>query len=227
MGFWGFFIILSLISYVVSITFRNKFKKYLQVPMQYGLTGRDVAMQMLADNGINDVRITVAQGYLSDHYNPSTKTIALSPAVYNGNSVASAAVAAHETGHALQHHTGYTWVKIRSGLVPVVQFGAQISSWVLLAGMFLLNVMPGLMLIGIAGYALTVLFSFVTLPVEFDASRRALKWLYGRGLVTDEYYSMAKDALRWAAMTYVVAALTALATLVYYLLIFFSASSDD
>ncbi len=227
MGFWGFFILLSIISYIVSLTFQNKFKKYLQIPMQYGLTGRDVAQAMLADNGIRDVKIKVAQGFLSDHYNPSTKTIALSPAVYNGNSVASAAVAAHETGHAVQHYTGYTWVKVRSGLVPVVQLGAQISSWTLLGGMFMLHVAPQIMLIGIAAYALTVIFSLVTLPVEFDASRRALKWLHARGLVSGENYSMAKDALRWAAMTYVVAALTALATLVYYLLIFFSATRDE
>jgi len=223
---WEIFIFFAIISYLVSLAFKGKFNKYLQIPMQYSMTGRDVARAMLIDNGIIDVKVTMARGFLTDHYNPMTKTIALSPVVYNGNSVASAAVAAHETGHAVQHHKGYVWVKVRSALVPLVQLGAKISSWVIFGGMFFIHTDPEIMILGIGSYALTVIFSFVTLPVEFDASRRALRWLYSKGLLTGEYYSMAKDALRWAAMTYVVAALTSLATLIYYLLVFFKSKRD-
>ncbi len=227
MGIWGIFIFLTLVSYIVGSTFKSKFNKYLQIPMNYGLSGFDIARAMLADNGINDVKITVSHGILTDHYNPASKVIALSEPVYYGRSIASAAVAAHETGHALQHHRGYFWVQVRSGLVPLVQIGAHLSSWLLLGGMFMLHAAPWIMLLGIAAYALVVLFSFITLPVEFDASRRALAWLQERGLITPENYAKAKDALRWAAMTYVVAALTSLASLVYYILIFLSVASDE
>ncbi len=227
MGIWGIFIFLTIISYIVGATFKNKFNKYLKIPMKYGLSGYEVAKAMLTDNGIEDVKITVSNGTLTDHYNPTNKTIALSEPVFYGQSIASAAVAAHETGHALQHHTGYFWVQVRSGLVPIVQIGAHISSWLLLAGMLFLHAAPGLMLLGILAYALVVLFSFITLPVEFDASRRALNWLYSKGLISGDDYSIAKDALRWAAMTYVVAALTALASLIYYILMFLSVTSEE
>ncbi len=225
--FWIFFLVLTAVSYWVSSTFKRKFVKYSSVPATAGLTGAEVAQQMLADNNIYDVRITEASGYLTDHYNPATKVIALSRNVFYGHSVAAMAVAAHETGHALQHHRGYFWVHVRSGLVPLVQLGSHISSWLLLAGMLFLHTMPQLMLLGILAYGLVVLFSFVTLPVEFDASRRALEWLKEKGYISGEYYKMAKDALKWAAMTYVVAALTALASLIYYILIFLSATSSD
>ncbi len=227
MGIWTFFILLTVISYIVSIQFQNKFKKYSMQSLPYSLTGRQVAEMMLADYGIHDVNIMPARGYLSDHYNPANKTIALSPVVYNGNSIASVAVAAHETGHALQHNRKYFWVHVRSGLVPLAQLGAQISTWALLGGMFLMNAAPWLLLLGIVGYAISVLFSFVTLPVEFDASRRALEWMKHKGIVGGTDYQKAKDALKWAAMTYVVAALTSLATLLYYVVMFMGLSSDD
>ncbi len=227
MGFWGFFIILTVISYLVSIRFQNKFKQYSMQALPYGISGKQAAEMMLSDYGVRDVAIVPARGYLSDHYNPTTKTIALSPTVYSGNSIASLAVAAHETGHALQHKAGYFWVHVRSGLVPMAQLGAQISSWALLGGMFLLNAAPWLLLIGILGYAVSVLFSFVTLPVEFDASRRALTWMQEKGMLSGQDYQKAKDALKWAAMTYVVGALTALASLAYYIFLFMGVSSDD
>ncbi len=227
MGIWGFFIILSIISYIVSIIFQNKFRKYSQLAMPYGMSGAEISRSMLADYGIRDVKITVAQGFLTDHYNPATKTIALSNNNYYGRSIAAAAVAAHETGHAVQHHSGYFWVRVRSGLVPLVQIGSQFGSWLLLLGMFMLNVSPTILLLGIAGYSLTVIFSLVTLPVEIDASRRALHWLNQTGLLQGQDYIIARDALRWAAMTYVVAALTSLAVLIYYILIFLGASRDE
>ena len=227
MNFWIFFIILTVISYLVSARFQNKFKKYAMQSLPYSISGKDAAAMMLSDYGIRDVNIVPARGYLSDHYNPANKTIALSPAVYNGSSIASVAVAAHETGHALQHHKNYFWVHVRSGLVPLAQLGAQISSWALLGGLFLLNAAPWLLLIGIIGYAVSVIFSFVTLPVEFDASRRALEWMQQKGIVGGNDYSKAKDALKWAAMTYVVAALTSLASLLYYIFLFMGVSGDD
>ncbi|MCF6241670.1 MAG: zinc metallopeptidase [Bacteroidales bacterium] len=227
MGIWTFFILLTVISYIVSIQFQNKFKKYSMQSLPYPLSGKQIAEMMLADYAIHDVNIVPAHGYLSDHYNPANKTIALSPVVYSGNSIASVAVAAHETGHALQDHRKYFWVHVRSGLVPLAQLGAQISTWALLGGMFLLNAAPWLLLLGIIGYGISVLFSFVTLPVEFDASRRALEWMKQKGIVGGQDYEKAKDALKWAAMTYVVGALTALATLAYYIFLFMGVSSDD
>ena len=194
---------------------QSKFEKYSQVPL--GLTGADVAARMLAAHGIRDVKIVSIKGKLTDHYDPTTKTVNLSENVYYGRSVAAAAVAAHECGHVVQHATGYAWLRMRSALVPVVSFSSNIVSWVLLAGVLLINVFPQLLWFGIALFALTTLFSFITLPVEVNASARAVKWLENAGIVTYETKPMAVDALKWAAYTYVIAALGSLATLLYYI----------
>ena len=194
---------------------QSKFEKYSQVPL--GLTGADVAARMLAAHGIRDVKIVSIKGKLTDHYDPTTKTVNLSENVYYGRSVAAAAVAAHECGHVVQHATGYAWLRMRSALVPVVSFSSNIVSWVLLAGVLLINVFPQLLWFGIALFALTTLFSFITLPVEINASARAVKWLEKAGIVTYETKPMATDALKWAAYTYVIAALGSLATLLYYI----------
>lgn len=185
-----------------------------------GQTGADIARIMLSQNGITDVKVQSVGGELTDHYNPLNKTINLSPAVYNGRSVMSAAVAAHETGHALQHAQAYAWLQMRSQLVPVVSISSKWMQWVLLAGILTIQIFPALLLIGIIMFGLTTLFSLITLPVEFDASRRALVWLQGTGITIGEQQEMAKDGLKWAAMTYVVAALASLATLAYYIMIF-------
>jgi len=184
------------------------------------MTGRQVAEKMLGDNGLNDVKVLSVPGQLSDHYNPLTKTVNLSPGVYQGNSVAAAAVAAHECGHAVQHANAYTWLTMRSKLVPVVEFSSRWMQWVLLAGILLINIFPALMLVGIALFALTTLFSFITLPVEINASQQALAWLKDNRITAYETHDKAKDALKWAAYTYVVAALGSLATLLYYIFIF-------
>ena len=194
---------------------QSKFEKYSQVPL--GLTGADVAARMLAAHGIRDVKIVSIKGKLTDHYDPTTKTVNLSENVYYGRSVAAAVVAAHECGHVVQHATGYAWLRMRSALVPVVSFSSNIVSWVLLAGVLLINVFPQLLWFGIALFALTTLFSFITLPVEINASARAVKWLENAGIVTYETKPMATDALKWAAYTYVIAALGSLATLLYYI----------
>lgn len=209
-----------LISMLVSGVLKSKFSKYSKVPIMSGLTGREIAEKMLRENGIFDVTVTSVQGFLSDHYNPLTKTVNLSPDVYNGVSIASAAVAAHECGHAVQHATGYQWLMLRSRLVPVVQFSSGIVQWVLLAGVFLINRFPALLLGGIILFAATTLFSLITLPVEFDASRRALVWLGNSNATTSEELPKAKDALKWAALTYVVAAVASVVTLLQYLLIY-------
>ncbi len=188
--------------------------------MPGGQTGADIARIMLSQNGITDVKVQSVGGELTDHYNPLNKTINLSPAVYNGRSVMSAAVAAHETGHALQHAQAYAWLQMRSQLVPVVSISSKWMQWVLLAGILTIQIFPALLLIGIIMFGLTTLFSLITLPVEFDASRRALVWLQGTGITIGEQQEMAKDGLKWAAMTYVVAALASLATLAYYIMIF-------
>ena len=184
------------------------------------MTGRDVALKMLHDNGIYDVSVTHTPGHLTDHYNPVNKTVNLSETVYNSDSIMAAAVAAHECGHAVQHARAYAPLKLRSGLVPVVSFASNIMTWVLLAGVLLLNVFPGLLLLGIILFAMTTLFSFITLPVEINASQRALAWLGTTGIVSSYNHAKAEDALRAAAYTYVVAALGSLATLVYYVMIF-------
>ena len=224
---WILLIAVFIIGLIVQMKFRNRFQKYLATPLSTGMTGREVAEKMLRDYGIYDVKIVEGRGFLTDHYNPVTKTVSLSPEVYHGRSVAAAAVAAHECGHAVQHAQGYFFLQVRSALVPVVQFSSMIVQWVILAGLLLLNVFPQLLLFGIILFATTTLFAFVTLPVEFDASRRALAWVKQRNVVSQVEYPMVFDALKWAAMTYVVAALSSLASLLYYLSIFLSATRDD
>ena len=209
-----------LISMLVSGVLKSKFSAYAKVPLMRGFSGREIAEKMLRDNGIYDVKVVSVQGFLSDHYNPLTKTVNLSPDVYNGVSIAAAAVAAHECGHAVQHADSYRWLMLRSRLVPVVQFGSGIVQWVLLAGIFLINTFPALLLGGIILFALITLFSVITLPVEFDASRRALAWLERTNVTNTQEYPKAKDALKWAAMTYVVAAVASIVTLIQYLLIY-------
>lgn len=227
MSIWIIFGFFMLLSFLVSNTLQSKFKKYSRIPVNGNLTGRDVAVKMLNDNGIYDVKVVSVPGHLSDHYNPANKTVNLSPEVYNGQSIAAAAVAAHECGHAVQHAKSYAFLTMRSKLVPVVSFASKWVQWVLLAGILLVNTFPGLLLFGIILFATTTLFSFITLPVEIDASNRALVWLRSSGLTTYETQDKAKDALKWAAYTYVVAALSSLATLLYYVMIFMGATSDD
>jgi Zn-dependent membrane protease YugP len=208
------------ISMLVSGVLKSKFTAYSRVSLSAGLTGGEVAQKMLRDNGIYDVKVVSVEGFLSDHYNPATKTVNLSPDVYNGISIAAAAVAAHECGHAVQHATAYQWLTMRSRLVPVVQFSSGIVQWILLAGVLLINAFPALLLGGIILFGLTTIFSIITLPVEFDASNRALAWLNRTNITNREEYPQAKDALKWAALTYVVAALASIATLVQYIMIF-------
>jgi Zn-dependent membrane protease YugP len=214
------------ISFLVSMRLRSKFTQYSQQPIQNGMSGKEVAERMLQDNGIYDVKVVSVDGFLSDHYNPMNKTVNLSPEVYSGTSIASAAVAAHECGHAVQHATAYQWLMMRSRLVPFVQFSSSIVQWVLLAGILLINTFPMLLLGGIILFALTTLFSVITLPVEFDASNRALAWLGNNRILAAREQEGAKDALKWAAMTYVVAALASIATLIQYVLIFMNGSRD-
>lgn len=225
--YWILFIGIALVSYLVQANLQSKFKKFSAVPLSSGMTGREVAEKMLRDNGIYDVRVTSTPGHLTDHYNPTDKTVNLSESVFMSNSVAAAAVAAHECGHAVQHAVVYGPLQMRSALVPVVSFASNWVQWVLLAGMFTLHVFPGLMLFGIVLFALTTLFSFITLPVEIDASRRATAWLERAGVTSRADHYMAVSALRSAAYTYVAAALGSLATLVYYVLLFMSGSRDD
>lgn len=217
---WIIFIGIALLSYLVQLNLQNKFKKYSKVPVANGMTGRDVAIQMLRDNGITDVQVTHTPGMLTDHYNPANKTVNLSEGVYSSNSIMAAAVAAHECGHAIQHARAYAPLTMRSKLVPVVSFASRWMTWVLLAGIVLLNTFPELLLAGIVLFATTTLFSFVTLPVEIDASKRALVWLSASGISNSYNHKQAEDALRSAAYTYVVAALGSLATLFYYIMIF-------
>lgn len=214
------------ISMLVSGVLKSKFAAYSRVPLSAGLAGSQVAQKMLRDNGIYDVKVVSVDGFLSDHYNPATKTVNLSPDVYSGTSIAAAAVAAHECGHAVQHATAYQWLTMRSRLVPVVQFSSGIVQWILLGGVLLINAFPTLLLVGIVLFGLTTLFSVITLPVEFDASRRALAWLERTNVTNRQEYPKAKDALKWAAMTYVVAAVASVATLVQYILIFLGGSRD-
>ena len=220
------FIVFAILSYVVQHMLKSRFEKYSQVPMPYGLTGKDIAERMLRENGITHVSVTHTPGTLTDHYNPATHTINLSDAVYNSCSIAAAAVAAHETGHALQHAKSYAPLKMRSSLVPVVNFAASWMQWVLLIGIFTIESFPQIMLAGIILFGITTLFSLITLPVEINASQRALAWLNTAGVTNSQTHPMAKDALKWAAYTYVVAALSSLATLVYYILMFMGRSDD-
>lgn len=214
---FGFFMLLS---WAVGARLKSKFREFSKIPLNHGLSGHEVAVKMLRDNGVFDVQVVSVQGELSDHYNPTNKTVNLSPDVYNGRNVSAAAVAAHECGHAVQHATAYAWLQMRSKLVPVVSFASKWVQWVLLAGILLINTFPQLLLGGIVLFALTTMFSFITLPVEIDASRRAIVWLDGSGMTTKATLPKAKEALRLAAYTYVVAALASLATLLYYIWIF-------
>ena len=213
-------IIVALVSFIVQWRFKSKFNRYAEIGLLSGMTGKEVAERMLKDNNIFDVQVISVEGELTDHYNPANKTVNLSPDVYYSRSVAAAAVAAHECGHAVQHAKAYAWLSLRSALVPVINIASTLTQWTLFIGVMLLFFThnPFVLAIGVAALALVTLFSFITLPVEFDASRRALLWLNNNYNVmqTREEHDQAKDALWWAAMTYVVAALSSLATLVYY-----------
>src|SRR5215203_257158 len=216
------------ISMLVSAIMKSRFSAYSKIPLQARLTGKDVAEKMLRENGIYDVKVVSVQGFLSDHYNPANKTINLSPEVYGNYSVAAAAIAAHETGHAVQHATAYAWLTLRSKLVPAVQFSSNLVNWVLLIGVIMASSGNStLLLAGIGLFTLTVLFSLITLPVEFDASKRALAWLQRTNVTTASEYPKAKNALTWAAMTYVVAALAAAVTLIQYVFIYMGGRDRD
>ncbi len=216
-------IVFAIVGMIVSGVLRSKFKKYSEIPVRGGLTGKDIAERMLAENGIHDVQVISVAGQLTDHYNPINKTVNLSEGVYNSNSIAAAAVAAHECGHAVQHATQYSWLQMRSKMVPVVSVSSQWVMWIILAGILLVNTFGTyLLLAGIILFAMTTLFSFVTLPVEVDASRRAIAWLEGSSIGGSMEMDKAKDALNWAGYTYVVAALGSLATLLYYIMIYMS-----
>ncbi len=209
-----------LLSFIISWRFKSKFNEYSQQMLMNGLSGKEIAEKMLYDHGISDVKVISVEGSLTDHYNPADKTVNLSPDVYHGRSVAAAAVAAHECGHAVQHATAYSWLQFRSAMVPALSVSSRYMQWILLGGILLLNTFPALLLIGILLFALTTVFSFVTLPVEFDASNRAIAWLETNNITQRNETETAKSALKWAASTYVIAALSSLATLVYYIMIF-------
>ena len=220
MSIWVIFIGFMILSWVISMVLKSKFAKYSKIPLDNGMSGREVAERMLQDYGITGVKIGSVEGRLTDHYNPADKTINLSQEVYNGRSISSAAVSAHETGHAVQHAKAYAWLGFRSSLVPAVSFASKWVQWILLAGILLVRTFPALLLAGIILFALTTIFSFITLPVEIDASRRALAWLSNAGITSSQNHDKAQDALKWAAYTYVIAALGSLATLLYYIMIF-------
>lgn len=216
--------IIFLVSMYVSNKLKSKFKKYSQIHLQNGMSGKEVAEKMLSDNGIHDVKVISVAGQLTDHYNPATKTVNLSEPVYMQRNAAAAAVAAHECGHAVQHATAYSWLKMRSAIVPAVNISSKLSNFVIMAGLVLSVtgsfIGNSIFLIGILLFAMTTIFTFITLPVEFDASKRALVWLQRENMVTQQEYAGAKDALKWAARTYVVSALGSLATLLYFISIF-------
>lgn len=204
------------ISMYVQWKLKKKFEEYSQVGLSNGLSGKEIAEKMLRDNGIADVRVLSVEGRLTDHYNPQDKTVNLSPDVYHGRSVSAAAVASHECGHAVQHATAYTWLQLRSKLVPVLTISSRYMQWVILGGILLINTSIIPLAVGVGLFALTTFFSFITLPVEYDASNRALAWIDRNGIVTPREHEMAADALKWAARTYLVAAIGSLATLLYY-----------
>ncbi len=228
----GYYIIggiMFLIGSIISNRLKSKFTEYAQIGLRNGLSGREMAEKMLRDHGIYDVKVISTPGFLSDHYNPMDKTVNLSPDVYEGRSVSAAAVAAHECGHAVQHATQYSMLMMRSRMVPLVQIGSRLSQWVILAGIGLMGFGGGnqtIFLIGILLFSLTTIFSLITLPVEFDASKRALVWLENQQMTTVEEHDKAADALKWAARTYVVAAVASVATLVYYIMLFMGRSRD-
>jgi uncharacterized protein len=209
-------VLIMLASFAVSWKLKSKFRQYSEIGLRSGLSGREVAEMMLSDNNITDVRVISTEGMLTDHYDPTNKTVNLSEGVYASRSAAAAAVAAHECGHAVQHARAYSMLKFRSAMVPALSVASRYMQWILLIGIFMMQTSMIPLAIGVGMFALTTLFSFVTLPVEFDASKRALAWMDTRGVVTPQEHGMAKDALKWAAMTYVVAALGSLATLLYY-----------
>ncbi len=216
--------IIFLVSMYVSNRLKSKFKKYSKIQLRNGLSGKEIAEKMLADNGIRDVQVVSVKGQLTDHYNPATKTVNLSESVYSQRNAAAAAVAAHECGHAVQHAQAYSWLTLRSQIVPAVGVSSKLSNFVIMAGLILMYLGSGLgsmlFLAGIVLFSMTTLFTFITLPVEFDASNRALAWLESSNMVTQEEHAGAKDALKWAARTYVVAALGSLATLLYFISMF-------
>lgn len=220
MLYWVLFIGIAIISYIVQMNLQHKFDKFSKMPLGNGMTGRDIALKMLHDNGIYDVKVISTAGRLTDHYNPSDRTVNLSEGVYNSSSVAAAAVAAHECGHAIQHATAYGPLTMRSKLVPIVSFASSWMTWILLIGIITVEMFPGILLFGIALFSMTTLFSFITLPVEIDASRRALAWLERSPVGNTVNQRAATSALRSAAYTYIVAALSSLATLIYYIMIY-------
>lgn len=231
MGYFIIFVVLMVASFIIQKTLTSRIEKYSKVQLSSGLSGKQVAEKMLRDNGIYDVQVTCTGGFLTDHYNPTKKTVNLSQGVYEGRNIASAAVAAHECGHAVQHATAYRWLTMRSKLVPATQIGSQLSQWVLLAGILLMSFnMMGVgrwvLLLGIAFFAITTLFSIITLPVEYNASERAVEWLDSNAITTGDETVMAKDALKWAARTYLIAAISSLATLLYYVMIFLGGRRD-
>jgi Zn-dependent membrane protease YugP len=212
--------LIMLFSWLVSNQLKNKFEKYSKLQLNNGMSGAEIAEKMLADHGITDVTVISTPGRLTDHYNPADKTVNLSEAVYNQRNAAAAAVAAHECGHAVQHATAYSWLEFRSQLVPVVNIASNYVQWILIGGIIMMKSFPSLLLIGIVLFAATTLFSIITLPVEYDASNRALAWLENKNMLTSEEQAGAKDALKWAARTYVVAAIGSIATLLYYIMIY-------
>ena len=220
MGAYAIGILMMLVGMLISWQLKSRFQKYSKTPLANGMSGAEIAQRMLHDNGIKDVRVVSVAGQLTDHYNPATKTVNLSEPVYHGRNAAAAAVAAHECGHAVQHATAYQWLTMRSKLVPVVQVSSSMMQWVILGGILMVNRFPQLLLAGIAMFAVTTLFSFITLPVEYDASKRALVWIKSNGIVTTSEYAMSEDALKWAARTYVVSAIGSLATLLYYISVY-------
>lgn len=220
---FGYYILIAgiaLVSWLVSQRLQSKFDYYSKVHLRNGMSGAEIAEKMLHDNGIYDVKVISTAGRLTDHYNPKDKTVNLSEAVYNQRNAAAAAVAAHEVGHAVQHAQAYSWLTMRSKLVPVVQVASSFVQWILLAGILLINTFPQLLLVGIVVFSATTLFSIITLPVEYDASNRALAWLENKRMLTQQEHNGAKDALKWAARTYVVAAIGSIGTLLYYIMIY-------
>lgn len=217
MNIWIIMILVMVFSMIIQGMLQSRFEKYSKVGLPCGMTGAEVAEKMLRDHGIYDVQVVATRGVLTDHFNPKTKTVALSEAVYSSRSVAAAAVAAHECGHAVQHATGYAFIQMRSALVPAVSFASSIVQWVLLAGVIFIEKFPALLWVGIGLFAITTLFSFITLPVEINASSRAVSWLSRAGITDGQTRPMAIDALKWAAYTYVIAAVGSLATLLYYI----------
>jgi len=227
MGYMVLAGIIMLMSWFVSNRLKSKFEFYSKLHLQNGMSGAEIAEKMLADNGIYDVKVISTPGQLTDHYNPSDKTVNLSESVYNQRNAAAAAVAAHECGHAVQHATAYSMLQLRSKLVPIVSFASNIVQWILLAGILMVNTFPSLLLVGIVIFSATTLFTIITLPVEYDASNRALAWLKNKNMLNQAEYAGAEDSLKWAARTYVVAAIGSIGTLLYYISIFMGRRNDE